>query len=148
MPSTRIAAKISSPFAYLAFLLAAMFVGLLTVRTLEAGPGPGSPIFLYIIADLLAGGTVLYAGGWALLSLEELAQPTILDHLRRCALLYLILVPLGVVLLAFANFGDPGGGGALATMLCVAAGCAIVIDASLLFVVRRRSDGPRTGSYT
>ena len=148
MPSTRTAAKVFSPIAYVTFLLAAVLVGLLTVRTLEVGLGPASPIFLYVIANLLAGGTVLYAGGWALLSLEELRQPTVLDHLRRCAVFYLVFVPLGVALIAFVDLGDPGGGGALATMLCVAAGYAILIDASLLFLVRTRFDRLRAGSRT
>ena len=147
MPSTRIAAKIFSPLAYVALILAAILAALFTVRTLESGLGSESPIYVYVIGELLVSGVVLYAGGSALLSLEELWRPKVLDHLRRCAFLYLVFIPLGTSLVAFVDLGDPGGGGSLAIMLCIAAGYAILVDAVLLFVARRRSGHQRFRSH-
>ena len=148
MPGTRIAAKPFSPFAYVALALAATLAALLAVRTLEFNLGDSFPISLYIVVELLVSGAVLYVGGWALLSLEELRRPRVLDHLRRCAFLYLVFVPLGILLAVFVGLDDPGGGGVLALAFCAVAGYAILIDALLLFIVRRRPNRLRTGSHT
>ncbi len=132
------AARIFSPFAYVAVLLAASLAAPLTVRTLKSVWGDGAPGSLCAGADLLIAGTVLYTGGLAMLRSGDLPRPGIADHLRRCAVLYASFVPGSVLLVAFANSGDPGGGGALAIMLCSAAGYAILVDAVLLFGTRRR----------
>ena len=140
LPSRATTARIFSPLAYVALLLALIVAVLLTVRTLESAWGHTVPVPLYVGAELLVAGAVLYAGGWELLRLEGLQRPGILDHLRRCALLYALFVPGSVLLVALVDLGDPGGGGALATMLCFAAGYAILVDAALLFSTRRRLD--------
>lgn len=144
LPSRETAAKIFSPLAYVALLLALIIAVLLTVRALESTWGYTAPVPLYVGAELLVAGAVLYAGGWELLRLEGLQRPGILDHLRRCALLYTLFVLGSVLLVALVNLGDPGGGGALATMLCFAAGYAILVDAVLLLAAQRRLD--RQGS--
>lgn len=140
----KIAVKIFSPLAYVSALLAAILAALLTGLTLGVVLGYVVPVILLVGAELLAAGTVLYVGGRALLRLEGLRRPGIVDHLRRCALLYALFVPLGGLLVAFADPGDPGGGGSPAIMLCVVAGYAIFIDAIILFKAQRRLD--RRGS--
>ena len=137
--------KLFSPLAYVALLLIAIIAAFLTVRTLESSVGYGVPIVLYVVAELLVAGVALYLGGRALLRLEDLGRPRLVDHLRRCAFLYSLFLPLSVLLVVFVDLSDPGGGGSLAVMLCVAAGYAILIDALLLFGVTRRSRSPLPG---
>ena len=144
--SRETAAKIFSPVAYVTLLLGVVLAVLLTARIVDFMWGDTVPASLYVGAELLVVGTVLCAGGRELLRLGGLQRPGIMDHLRRCALLYASFVPLGVLLLAFVNLNDTGGGGAIATMLCFAAGYAILVDAVLLFVVRRRLDRQRARS--
>ncbi|QIN82477.1 hypothetical protein GBA63_07325 [Rubrobacter tropicus] len=146
--SRGVVVKIFSPLAYVAVLLAAILTALLTARTLESIWGYDVPVFLFVGAELLVAGTILYIGARALLQLEGLRRPRIVDHLRRCALLYALFVPLSALLVALVDFGDPGGGGSLAIMLCFAAGYAILVDTVLLlFVVRRRSGRQRFRSH-
>ena len=146
LPSRETAARIFSPLAYVAPLLALIVAVLLTVRTLESPWGYTVPVPLYVGAELLVAGAVLCAGGWELLRSEGLQRPGILDQRRRCALLYALFVPGSVLLVALVDLGDPGGGGALATMLCFAAGYAILVHAVLLFAARRRLDRRGFGS--
>ena len=133
------AARILSPLLYFAVLMAAILAALIAVLTLESIWGYNVSVFLFVGTELLVAGIVLYLGGLALLQSEGSRRPGIMDHLRRCALLYALFIPLSVLLAALVDLGDPGGGGSLAVMLCFSAGYAILVDAVLLIVARRRT---------
>ncbi len=88
---------------------------------------------------LLVGGAVFGFYSWALLGLEGVDQLTIWDHPRRCAMLYPFVVFLGLLMIFYIDRDDPGGGGAIAAMVFIAAGYTVLVDALVQFVVRRRS---------
>ena len=72
---------------------------------------------------------------------EKLESPAILDHLRRCALLYAMLVALAYLLVTLfesqTRGGDTSGGYAgLAILFLIVAG-SITIDALVLYAVRK-----------
>ncbi len=75
-----------------------------------------------------------------LLRLERLKRPTLLDHLRRCALLHSLVLLLCPLLVNFVDLGDFGGGGAVAIIVFMAAAYAAMVDTLVLFITRRRFD--------
>ena len=145
--SVRTLVKISSPFAYIALFLAIAYAAGLGPDVTGLVLGPDSSVFLYVVIKALIFGVVFFLGGWVLLALERLQRPKLVDHLRRCALLYLLFAPGSVSFFLLVDLSDPGAGGSLAITLCIAAGYAIVIDALLLLVTRRRSHRLAFGGY-
>ena len=88
---------------------------------------------------LLVGGAVFGFYSWALLGLEGVDQLTIWDHPRCCAMLYPFVVFVGLLMIFHVDWADPGGGGAIAALVFIAAGYTILVDALVQIVVRRRS---------
>ena len=72
--------------------------------------------------------------------MEGLRYPKILDHVRYCVLLYAILALVGYFFVVLPGVED-GAGSAIAFMVFVSAGCAILINALMLAWQRRRFAG-------
>ena len=105
---------------------------------------------LVVTTILLLGGTVFGALALALPRVERLAAPTVLDHLRHCALLYALLCGLVFLLtVSYANQAAHGislGYGA-AVVVFLTAGYATLIDA-LVWVWSRRRFPPTSSGDT
>ncbi len=99
-----------------------------------------------VTAVLVIGGGVFGALACCIVWLEQLQTPTILDHLRHCALLYAVLWFLGIVLIVNyrANYGpDASGvadGYAVAAASFFVAGYATLLNALLFVCIRRYCD--------
>jgi Trk-type K+ transport system membrane component len=100
--------------------------------------------------DVAAAASIFVIGGLifglldqTLVWLERLRTPTVHDHLRHCAVLYVFMGTLSVLLVAtyerLAAHGVSLGYG-LAVVGLSTAGYAVLIDALLLLRHRRRSD--------
>ena len=97
-----------------------------------------------VFAIILVGSIVFGALTQALMWVERLQRPSFLDHLRHCALLYTLLVLLGIALVwAYggnygANASGVTGGYAVVALSFMIVGYAIVINAALI-ALRHRS---------
>lgn len=137
---SRVAAKIFSPFAYAAALVPVAFVVFWLGGSISFVVGARfvPPVVYLVLAYLVVGGVIYGSLGWWLLLLEQLLRPTLGDHFRRCALLYLFVALLGPLLVIFVDIGDPGAGGSVAIIVLMAAGYAVLMDALVLLMTRLR----------
>lgn len=110
-------------------------------------PGIGSDNFttIYANGDVVTAITVLFVGfivfgalSRALIWLEQLRAPTVSDHLRHCALIYTGLLLLLFILVASYESQAGGLGYGLGIVVFVIGAYAAFIDASILFLNRRR----------
>lgn len=149
-------AKLASPLAYaLAFMpiLVLNFAALYGVNILvtlvwpewyiKSGYNPGEIALIAgaFLTTLLVFGVLFGGLGRLLLRWERVSMPGLIDHLRRCALLYGALLLLGSMFFWAVEFPPSsdvgfGYGVALLTFLCIA--YSIVLDAALVFLERRR----------
>ncbi|HKH11782.1 MAG TPA: hypothetical protein VKA73_11655 [Rubrobacter sp.] len=105
--------------------------------------------------DVLAATSVFVLGGlvFGVLSLalsrsERAAVPTVLDHLRRCAVLYALLC--GLVILLTVSYENQAAHGVslgfgLAVIVCLAAAYAVLIDVLVCAWSRRRPPATSSG---
>lgn len=118
-------------------------------------PGIGLDNFttIYANGDVVAAITVLFVGfivfgtlSQALIWLEQLRVPTVSDHLRHCALIYASLLLLLFILVASYESQAGGLGYGLGIVLFVIGAYAAFIDASILFLNRRRLNHAEHGA--
>ncbi len=134
----RSAMRLVSPVVYAAIVVPTTLLVLWAGRF--ADHYVGLPVPLATAGPmLLVGGAVFGFYSWALLGLEGVDQLTIWDHPRRCAMLYPFVVFVGLLMIFHVDWADPGGGGAIAALVFIAAGYTILVDALVQIVVRRRS---------
>ncbi len=110
-------------------------------------PGIGLDNFttIYFNGDIVAVATIVLAGlivfgalSQSLVRLERIQEPTILDHLRHCSLLYSGILFMGLILFISYESQAGGLGYALGLVVLVIGAYAASIDASILFLNRRR----------
>ncbi|MDQ5819671.1 MAG: hypothetical protein M3334_15080 [Actinomycetota bacterium] len=134
----RSAMRLVSPVVYAAIAVTTTLLVLWAGRFADHYVGLPVPLATAAPA-MLVGGAVFGFYSWALLGLEGGDQLTIWDHLRRCAMLYPFVAFLGLFMIFYSVWADPGGGGAIVAMVFIAAGYTVLVDALAQFVVRRRS---------
>ena len=105
------------------------------------------PWQLYYGVPVLLVSTVLGLCSWTLLRLERIDNPGVLDHLRHCALLYVVLASLGFLLFSALDRDDTDTY-AVPLVVFVCAAYAIAVDASILILKRLRSGRTGRGSET
>jgi len=99
-----------------------------------------NPEILRAMPPLLVGMAVLGSCSWLLLRMEKIRLPSWRDHLRRCALLYVIALLVGVTLVATYETQGRGIGYGYGVVLVFVSLLAIVADALILLLARLRPD--------
>ena len=132
-------------------------VGSIDVATLVGGTigFENFTIFRYN-GDVATAASVLVIGGfvfgflsWFLARSEQLRTPTLRDHLRHCAALYVLLVTLAVPLVRMyesATTYGPSLGAGLAVAVFFTVGYAVCINALVLLLKRYRGHGELGGA--
>ena len=131
-----------------------VFVGVLIALVLfESNIWLAELTGLYYVGDLVAALAMLLFGGLAfgflgqvILRLERLREPTVLDHLRHCALLYLGLLLSGFVLLASHESQAGGLGYAYGLAIFIIGAYAASIDALILLLKRHSNRAAHGGA--
>lgn len=128
--------KLATPVVYaIVFVLTAF----LSITVLFEYDFSSLPLIVFWALPMLLFALSFGVFGWGLLLLERLRRPTVLDHLRRCALLYVTLIPIASVLLLAIHSGNADAGYAIVLAVVLSAIYAIFVDALILFVARLRS---------
>lgn len=99
-----------SPVVYGIALIPAVALTVAAGSVLAIPAGRGALWYaLLVVAGLLVGAAVYYGIGRLLIAAERLQQSGLRDHLRRCALLYIVLVV--TLLWGVSTFVSTGGVG-------------------------------------
>lgn len=147
--------KFASPVVYAAALIPAVVIAVWTTSLLTSNvfirpdfyEGAAWPLIVAAPGAVI--GAIIFAGvGRISLSLERLSRPKALDHFRRCALLYLVLV--FFVGWVAASYSPTGSNYAFAFQIQAMAVVlsAILIDALILFMKNRSNSTNDAGGET
>ncbi len=136
--AVRVFTKILSPVVYAASVVLAALFTLGAWSRISSLPDQALSLIIALAPTfLLIGGITFGVCAWGLLLLERLQRPKVLDHLRRCALLYPFVVLLGPLVFAFYD-DDPGAGYSIAFDAFIFSTYAVLVDALILLLKRRR----------
>jgi hypothetical protein len=137
--------KTVTPLLYAAGFVPVLLAVWQIVTFVEYNIGFDNFTTIYANGDVVAAITVLFvdfivfgALSRALIWLEQLRIPTVSDHLRHCALIYAGLLLLLFILVASYESQAGGLGYGLGIVVFVIGAYAAFLDASILFLNRRR----------
>lgn len=128
-----------TPAFYASSAVPVLGVGIFAVDRVEQSFGCGWACEFGGLQTILVFGAPVFALlSVALARFENLQVPGFLDHLRHCAMLYVGLSALACVLVV--SYGVQGHGLAwvLGTSLFLVAVYAVLIDATVVYVIRQR----------
>jgi hypothetical protein len=148
-------ARLLAPILYGAGFVAVMIGAVVVLSFVESRIGFDSfTTFRYngdaaaVASILVFGGLVFGLLGQTLVWLERLRTPTVRDHLRHCAVLYVFMGTLSVwLVVTYENLAAHGVslGYGLAVVGLFTVGYAVLIDALVLLHQIRRSDHVDSG---
>jgi hypothetical protein len=124
-----------SPVLYLVASVLAVIICVLAMIFLSAMAW--IPLTVLFVVPFPFVGAVLAPCVWGLLRLERLPEPGLRDHVRHCALLYTGIAIVCAFLLAYPGLRAGNLQYDAGITVCAAALCAILLNATVVFSMRR-----------